>query len=98
VTLVDVLAFHDSVTECEVPENEIVVGDAVALLAMLTLPVAVPVVLGANWTVKMTVWLGVNVKPDATPLALKAAPDTVTPEMVIFEFPLLTSVAVSELS
>ena len=35
--------------------------------------------------------------PDVTPLALKAVPVTVTPEIVTFEFPPFVSVVVSEL-
>lgn len=93
----DVLPVHDSPTECEEPDKEIVAGEFVALLATLTLPVALPVAVGANRTVRVAVWLGVRVKPDVTPLALNPAPDTFTPEMVTFEFPLFVSVTVSEL-
>jgi len=41
--------------------------------------------------------LGVRVVPALTPLALNPTPDTVTVEIVTFEFPLFVSVAPSEL-
>jgi hypothetical protein len=41
--------------------------------------------------------VGVSVTPDETPLVLNPAPVSVTPEIVIFEFPLFVSVTLSEL-
>ena len=41
--------------------------------------------------------MGVNVSPAETPLALNPAPDTVTLEIVTFEFPLFFRVTVNEL-
>jgi len=41
--------------------------------------------------------LGVKVVPEVTPLALKPAPETVTLEMVTFEFPVLVRLALSKL-
>jgi len=74
----------------------IVVGEPVALLAMLTLaPFTAPGVLGANVTVSVADCPGVSIVPFDTPLALKPAPVTVTPETVMFEFPLLVSVVES---
>jgi hypothetical protein len=45
----------------------------------------------------VTDWFGVSVSPEVTPLSLYPVPDTVTPEIVTFEFPLLVSVVVNEL-
>src|SRR5712692_6027104 len=67
-------------------------GELVALLVTLTLPVTLPVTPGANNTFSVTDWLGVKMVLALTPLALKPAPVTVTPEMVTLEFPLLVSV------
>lgn len=55
----DVLAVHVSktvggVVETPVPERLIVAGEFVASLAMLTLPLTVPAVPGANVTVTVT--------------------------------------------
>jgi hypothetical protein len=95
------LAFHVSATEweedtCPVPDRVIVVGEPVALLAMLTLaPFTAPGVVGANVTVSVADCPGVSIVPFDTPLALKPAPATVTLETVMFEFPLFVSVAES---
>ena len=67
------------------------------MLVTLTDPEALPAVVGAKVTFKVAVWLGVSVVPDETPLALNPAPVSVTPEIVIFEFPLFVSVTFSEL-
>jgi hypothetical protein len=69
-----------------------------ALLVMVTLaPDKVPVTVGANFTVRVAVWLGVRTRPDATPLAVIPVPAVVTPDMVIFAFPVFVTTAVSEL-
>jgi hypothetical protein len=41
--------------------------------------------------------LGVKIVPEVTPLALKPAPETFTPEMLTFEFPVLVRLVLSEL-
>jgi hypothetical protein len=41
--------------------------------------------------------LGIKVVPEVTPLALKPAPETVTLEMLTFEFPVLVRLALSKL-
>ena len=74
-----------------VPESAIVVEEFVALLATMTLPVALPAVAGANVALRVVVWPGVRITPDA-PLALKPAPETLTFEMVMFELPALVRV------
>lgn len=97
-----VLAFHVSATvwgeiETPVPVSDTFVGEPVALLAIATLPLTIPAVAGANWTVRTAVWFGVRIKPDVTPLAVIPAPVTVTLEIVMFEFPLFFRVVVREL-
>jgi hypothetical protein len=81
-----------------VPDNGIVVGEFVALLVMVTLaPLTAPAVVGANVTVRVTDCPAVSTVPLETPLSLNPAPVTVTPEIVMFEFPLFVNVVVSEL-
>jgi hypothetical protein len=62
------------------------------LLATDTEPEAAPAAVGVNVTVRVTVWLGVSVVPEVTPLAEKPEPVVVTPEIVMFELPLFVSV------
>lgn len=74
------------------------VGEFVALLAMLTVPLTAPAADGSNATVKVAVCDGSSTRPEDTPLAVKPAPPlVVTPEIVTFEFPLLVSVTLKEL-
>ena len=81
-----------------VPDNAIVAGEFVALLAIETLaPLTVPAVVGANVTVSVADCPGVSIVPFEMPLALKPAPVTVTPEIVTFELPLFEIDVVSEL-
>jgi hypothetical protein len=102
------LGVHDNVTEWDlgcawpVPESEIVVGELVLLLAIRTLaPVSTVAAVGANVTVTVADWPGIRIVPAETPLAVSpvpvAAPVTVMPEMLMFEFPPFVSVDVSEL-
>ena len=77
------------------PDN-VIVGEFVALLATVTLPLTAPGLLGANVTCRVAVWFGVRLVP-ATPLALKPVPEAVALEIVTFEFPVLVSVTFSEL-
>jgi len=74
-----------------------VVGELVALLATLTLPVRLPAEAGAKVALRVTAWLGAKVVPEVTPLALKPAPETVKLERVTFEFPVLVKLALSKL-
>ena len=97
-----VLAVQARATVCgvpvmPVPEVLIVEGELVASLLIETLPATAPVVVGANCTVRVADWFGVNISPAVTPLVLKPAPVTVTPEMVTFALPLLVTATLSEL-
>ena len=76
------------------PERLIVSGEFVALLATVTLPVALPAAEGSNVAVKVAVCPGVRMSPVDTPLALKPAPAMLTFETVTLEFPALVKVTV----
>jgi hypothetical protein len=94
---VDVLGDHVKVTEwltaaTPVPDSVIESGELVALLATETLPVALPEVDGVNVAVKVAICPGLRINPEDTPEALKPAPETVTFEIVMVEFPALVSV------
>jgi hypothetical protein len=93
-----VLPVQLSDTECctAVPVSPIT--SAGALLVTVTLPpVRVPVAVGANFTVRVAVWLGVKTRPDDTPLAVIPVPAVVTPDIVIVAFPVFVRTDVSEL-
>jgi len=92
-----VLAVHERSTKCDPPVNVIVVGELLALLVIVTLPVALPVDVGVRLAVNVTDCPAVNVVFDATPLALYPGPEAVTCEMVTLEFPVFVSVAFCEL-
>jgi len=94
VELVD----HCGKTVCvPVPDRLIVVGELVALLAIVTLaPLTAPAVVGANVTVRVADCPGVSTVPFEIPLALNPAPVVVTLEIVMFEFPLFVTDVVSE--
>jgi hypothetical protein len=79
------------------PDKNTVAGEFFALLAIVTLPFEVPLTVGANVTVSVALWLGVNIKPEPTPLGVNAEPATLALEMVMFVFPLFVNVVVSEL-
>jgi hypothetical protein len=80
-----------------VPDKLIVVGEFVALLVIVTLaPLTVPAVVGANFTARVADCAGVSTVPLEMPLALNPAPVTVTPEIVMFEFPPLVIDVVNE--
>lgn len=78
-TTVDVvLAVQDRSTRCEPPDKETTVGELVALLAMETVPDALPVVVGVKVTVMVRDCPTVNVCVAVTPVAAKPDPETVT--------------------
>ena len=79
------------------PESEIESGEFVALLATVTLPVTLPDAEGLNVAVSVAVWPALSIRPEETPLAVKPAPETVTPETVTVELPAFVSVTLSEL-
>src|SRR5580658_2665645 len=87
----DVLAVQDRVTECEparpVPVKEMVVGEFVALLVTVTLPVTPVAAAGVKVTLSVTACPGVKVCPLETPAAANPAPETLTFETVTLEFP-----------
>ncbi len=94
---VEVLAVQPSVAKCAtaatpVPDTEMVEGEEVALLAIVTVPLAVVVPVGANVKVSVTFCPGVNVSCAVTPLSLKPVPTTLTLEIVRLELPELLSV------
>jgi hypothetical protein len=70
-----------------VPVVEIVAGELVALLATVTPPVTLPVDVGAKVTFKVADCPGARTVPEDTLLALKPAPDVLTPEIVTLELP-----------
>jgi hypothetical protein len=97
-----VLAFQFKDTVCcvaatPVPDKLTVEGEFVALLVIATEPVTAPAVVGAKVTVTVTAWFGVSVSPDVTPLTVKPAPLTFTPEIVTLELPVLVSDTLCEL-
>ena len=69
------------------PVTAIAIG-VVELLAILTLPITLPAVFGANETLTVAVWPGAIVDPLApAPLVVIPAPVIETPESVTTEFP-----------
>lgn len=74
------------------PERAMASGEFEALLATETLPLMLPAEEGSNDTARVAVCSEFNISPLETPLALKPAPDMVTPEMVTVELPVFVSV------
>lgn len=64
------LAVQERSTKCDPPVRAIVVGELLALLVTVTLPVALPVEVGVKPTVNVADCPGVSVVFGATPLAL----------------------------
>ncbi len=77
-----------------VPVSKIEVGEFVALLTMLMLPVTAPTDGGANLTVRIKVWPAVRVTVPEHPLKEKPAPVIAACEMVTLPVPLFVSVIV----
>jgi len=93
----DELAVQPSVTECAtgwvpVPESAIMVGEEAALLETVVLPVTLPAAAGAKVTLKVTLCPGDTISPVEIPPAVNPAPDILTPEIVIVEFPAFVKV------
>ena len=80
--------------ETPLPVRAICVGEFVALLATDTLPLAVPVVLGAKFTLKVVLCPAVRLTGSVRPLAVKPVPETPSCEMLRLELPVLLSVTV----
>jgi hypothetical protein len=91
VTPVDVLALEKREIECVVPVKAIAIGEFVALLTIVTLPVALPTEAGAKTRLSIAVRLGVSVVAERIPLAVNRAPATVTPEIVTAELPVFVT-------
>ena len=77
------------------PVNAILAGEFVALLETLTLPVALPALLGAKVTFNVAVCPAEIINPEDTPLTLKPGPDWLTLEIVTLELPVLVIVTES---
>ena len=76
-----------------VPLSAIFNGDPGASEAIARLPLTFPEPVGANFTEKITAWLGVNVVGSVNPTMEKPAPVTVACEMVTFDPPELVRVS-----
>jgi len=70
------------------PDSEILAGELVALLLIVTVPFASPIAAGVKVVVKVVDWPGLKISPLA-PLELNPAPAIETCEMVTFAFPAL---------
>jgi hypothetical protein len=94
----DALAFQERTTSCEtvckpLPVRDTAVGELVALLVMVTLPVTPVVVEGVNVTLSDALCPGARICPVDTPLAPNPAPAMLTLEMVTLAVPELVTVA-----
>ena len=74
------------------PLSVTVVGELVASLVAVTLPVRIPVTTGAKAAFSVAVCPGARIVPAGTPLAMKPAPETLTFEIVTLELPVFLSV------
>src|SRR5271157_5701339 len=93
----DVLAVHSSVNAwgrswTALPESEITIGELLAVLETVTLPVAGPATVGEKVTLSVAVWPGARISPPGTPETLNSAPDGVALRIVTGEVPELVSV------
>lgn len=70
-----------------VPERVMVLGKPVAVLAMVTLPLSVPEVLGPKITPKVILWPGDKETGVPAPLRVNPVPLSVICETVTFELP-----------
>jgi hypothetical protein len=96
------LGFHLRVTKWEscrapVADSAIFAGEFVALLVIVTLPIALPASVGANTSLSVVDCVGVRVTPAIALLLLNPAPETRTLEIVTFEFPWFVTVTSDEL-
>jgi hypothetical protein len=62
------------------------------LLVIESVPVSLPAAFGSKFTVNCAAWFGVNVSAAPDPLKLNPVPETDTPEMFAFAFPVLVIV------
>jgi len=75
-----------------VPESAITIGEFAALLAIVILPVALPLAAGSNVALNAAVCPDARIRPEDTPLAPNPAPATITLEIVTLELPVLVMV------
>jgi hypothetical protein len=92
ITPEDVLASQLSATdgavaETPVPLHAIDVGEFVALLVIVTLPLIFPALFGSKATSNVAVCSGAIVAPLSPLLVVTPVPATVTPEIVMLELP-----------
>src|SRR5258708_26322230 len=69
------------------PPRVTLVGEVVALLATVALPVTLLATVGVNATLSVADWLGGKMVPDVMPLAPDPVPRVVTPEIVTVQRP-----------
>jgi len=96
-TNAEVLGVQDNVAECKLartpdPESEMMVGEFVASLATMMLPVTVPATVGLKVTFNVVFCPGARIIPGETPLAVNPAPEILTLEIDTLEFPALVNV------
>jgi hypothetical protein len=89
------LAFSAEPAVSPLPVKDKTVGDPGALLTKLMLPLALPPVVGANWTRKLVLWFAVSVKGRVSPDILNAAPERLAAVIVSGPFPEFMTVAFS---
>lgn len=77
-----------------VPVSGIEIIESLALLVIVMLPEALPVVVGANCAMKLVLWLAASVTGAETPTVVKPVPLALTAEIVVLVLPLFVSVIV----
>jgi hypothetical protein len=91
-----VLAESETVAAVPVPLRATTLGELGALLVMLTPPVRLPAVVGANKTLKVAVLPAAIVAGVVSPLTLKALPVWDKPSMVRVAVPVFVTVKLSD--
>src|SRR6516165_778832 len=95
ITPVDLLAVQVRLTKCGFtpePERGSLVGESVALLLSETLPLNVPVAVGAKVTLKEVLWPALSVWGRLRSPSLKPVPATLALEMVTAAVPVLVTI------
>src|SRR5664279_4854871 len=97
-----VAPFQERLTECVAgavpePESAMVVGELVALLTTVAVPLSAPDVAGSKMALKVVDCPAARVSGMERPLWLKPVPATVSCESEMEELPLLVSVTVCDL-
>ncbi len=78
------------------PESAIFSGEFVALLVIVSVPVAFPAAFGSKFTVNVFDSSGVSVCAPPDPLSAKPVPETVTLEIFAFAFPEFVTFTLAE--